>query len=170
MGPAELVIIGAVVVVVLLVAIAFALLRRGFRTRNDAVEDAWRRVHAELVRRQDMAGELLAIGGGRFDQEALLQARAHAVAARGAGPQVQSVAEARLTGALGAYFRTVAGHPDLLADNGFRLLRWQLGECEHRIAAGLQAYNAMAHSYNARFAAFPARLGKGRHLVAQPYP
>jgi len=86
MGPAELVIIGAVVVVVLIVAIAFALLRSTFRNRHDAVEQAWRQVHVELVRRQDTAGELLTLAAGRFDQEPLRNARAHAVAARGAGP------------------------------------------------------------------------------------
>jgi LemA protein len=169
MSPAELVIIGAVVVV-LVVAIAYALLRRSLAKRHDAVEQAWRRVHVELVRRQDTTGQLLDLAQGRFDQEALLQARAHAVAARGAGPVAQSAAETRLTSALGGFFHTVQAYPDLLADNGFRLLRWQLGESEHRITAGLQAYNAMAHAYNARFSAFPARLGKGRLPLSQLYP
>lgn len=169
MNPAELVIIGAVVVV-LLVAIAFVLLRRSFAKRHDAVEQAWRQVHVELVRRQDTAGQLLDVARGRFDQDALLQARAHAVAARGSGPVPQSAAESRLAGALGGFLQTAQAQPDLLADNGFRLLRWQLGESEHRIAAGIQAYNAMAHAYNARFNAFPAKLGKGKHLQSQVYP
>ncbi|TDQ05327.1 LemA family protein [Labedaea rhizosphaerae] len=169
MGPTGLVIIGAVVVV-LLATIAFALLRRSFAKRYEAVEQAWRQVHAELVRRQDTAGRLLDVARGRFDQEELLRARAHAVAARGSGPVAQSAAEARLTRALGGFFQAAQAHPDLVADNGFRMLRWQLGESEHRIAAGVQAYNAMAHAYNARFSAFPARLGKGKHPQSQLYP
>jgi LemA protein len=163
------VIIGAAAVAVVVIAVVLVTLRRGFTRQHADVEASWRLIHVELLRRQDMVGRLIAVVGDQHDLDRLIQSRAHAVAARGAGPLVQGQAEQRLTTALTVFFAEAGSRPDLQSHNDFRFLRWQLTEGEHRLAAARDAYNQVADRYNACFTTFPTRLLKGTHLQAQPF-
>ena len=147
----------SVVVVLLLIALGVTLSHNRFTAQRAAVERAWRRVDAELQRRHDLIGGIVAVTkAGGVNVSAMVQARSMAMSSRGSGPVSQGRAEQllheRLTGFL-------AGVPaELRTGRDFGLLWEQMGESDDRVAAESRDYNDSVHVLNNRIVAFPSNI------------
>jgi LemA protein len=149
-----------VVVVLLLIALAVTLSHNRFTAQRAAVERAWRRVDAELQRRHDLIGGLVAVTkAGGVNVSTIVQARSRAMASRGAGPVAQAQAEQMLHEELTSF---LAGVPaGLRAGRDFGLLWDQMGESDERVAAESRGYNDSVHALNNRVVAFPTNIVAG---------
>lgn len=161
-----------VVAAVAAVAVAWASgVSNGLTGLRSLVGEAWRQVGEELDGRwalvPDLVGKVRTLAPDlRGSVQAVLAAHAAVALEAGrphhgaAGGSVRGrwVAEQALTVELGRMFALVEGHPLLVADQDFLLLRQELRENEDRIAAGRRRYNDAAAALNARIARYPARL------------
>ena len=147
----------SVVVVLLLVALGITLSHHRFTVQRGTVERMWRRVDAELQRRHDLIGGIVAVtkaGGVNVSQ--IVQARSMAMSSRGAGPVAQSLAEQLLHEELTGF---LAGVPAAVREGrDFGLLWQQMGESDERVAAESRDYNDSVHALNRRIVAFPSNI------------
>src|SRR4051812_2322388 len=155
----------AIAVVVLLLLAVVASYNRFVRQRN-LVQESWRQVDVELVRRHDLVPNLVETVKGYAAQErnvlqAVTEARAAAVQtlqAPATGVAQQAQAESALGRALGGLFAVAESYPDLKSSQNFLALQQQLTETEDRIAAGRRFYNGNVRALNTRVEAFPSSL------------
>ncbi|MBB5892835.1 LemA family protein [Kutzneria kofuensis] len=156
----------SVVVVLLLTALGVTLSHNRFTVQREAVERMWRRVDAELQRRHDLIGGIVAVTkAGGVNVSTIVQARSQAMASRGAGPVAQSRAEQLLNQQLTAF---LAGVPARLReDRDFGLLWEQMGESDERVAAAARDYNDSVHALNSRIVAFPSNIVAATTKVAR---
>ncbi|GAA3430596.1 hypothetical protein [Kutzneria kofuensis] len=76
----------SVVVVLLLTALGVTLSHNRFTVQREAVERMWRRVDAELQRRHDLIGGIVAVTkAGGVNVSTIVQARSQAMASRARG-------------------------------------------------------------------------------------
>ena len=165
---AVLVLVLVVGVVVLIAAVAMN--NRVVRVRN-LVQESWRQVDVELVRRHDLIPNLVEVVKGyaaheRSVLEAVVASRTKAEQPS-ATVDEQGTDEARLTTDLVRLLALREAYPDLRADQQFLALQRQLGETEDRIAAARRFYNGNVRSLNNLVDTFPAgwfarRAGIGR--------
>jgi len=155
-----------VVVVLLLIALAVTLSHNRFTAQRVSVERTWRRVDAELQRRHDLIGGLVAVTkAGGVNVSKIVQARSQAMASRGSGPAAQGRAEQLLNQELTSF---LAGVPaGLRAGRDFGLLWDQMGESDERVAAESRGYNDSVHALNNRIIAFPTNIVAGATKVAR---
>jgi LemA protein len=155
-----------VVVVLLLVALGVTLSHNRFTVQRGAVERTWRRVDAELQRRHDLIGGIVAVAkAGGVNVSKIVQARSMAMSSRGAGPVAQGRAEQLLHEELTSF---LAGVPARLREGrDFRLLWEQMGESDERVAAESRDYNDSVHALNSRIVAFPSNIVAGVTKVAR---
>ncbi|HEY0501564.1 MAG TPA: LemA family protein [Kutzneria sp.] len=155
-----------VVVVLLLVALGVTLSHNRFTVQRGAVERTWRRVDAELQRRHDLIGGLVAVTkAGGVNVSKIVQARSMAMSSRGAGPVAQGRAEQLLHEELTCF---LAGLPAGLREGrDFGLLWEQMGESDERVAAESRDYNDSVHALNSRIVAFPSNIVAGVTKVAR---
>lgn len=137
------------------------------------VEEAWRQLDEELSRRHDLIPDLLRCLRDRVPQACALAdevAEARAQALRAAVPPVwvpgadrwqairgRADAEQILTTRLAALTSSVAGAPELAADQEFLALHGELRATEGRIAAGRRHFNDAVAGLTARADRFPVR-------------
>jgi len=150
-----IVLIGAAVVVIALIAMYNGLVRRRLRT-----DETWAQVAVALKRRHDLVPNLISAVRGYmgFEQAVLTQvteARAAAIAAGVPGPAA-SQAEGHLTSTLRSLFAVVEDYPDLRASENVRSLQEQLATTEGLIASARDTYNAAVRDYNTAIETFPA--------------
>jgi LemA protein len=150
---------GAVLLVLLVLVVASH--NRFVRQRN-LVEESWRQVDVELVRRHDLVPNLVAVVKGYAAHERALfehVARARwAAGAQGGTVGQRSGGEAELTYGLRHLFALGEAYPALRADRNFLALQWQLAETEDRIAAARRFYNGNVRALNTRIESFPTLL------------
>ena len=159
----ELLIIGAIIVIIAVVLIGLynglvqkrTARRRGVRPDRGAAE-APPRSHPEPGERGQGLHGLRAEGPDRRDQ-----ARAAAVAAGAEGPAQQAAAENALTGTLRSLFAVVENYPELKANQNVLELQEALTNTENQISFSRQHYNATVLDYNTGIATFPAVLIAG---------
>jgi LemA protein len=135
--------------------------RNRFAQLGNLVQESWRQVDVELVRRHDLIPNLVETvkAHARFEAgllEGVAAARAAALQARTPG---------QLSGpesALGAGVRQVLAvseaYPQLRASESFLRLQAELVNCEDRIAAGRRFYNANVRALNTLLDSYPANL------------
>jgi LemA protein len=155
----------SIVVALLLIALGVTLSHNRFTAQRGTVERMWRRVDAELQRRHDLIGGIVAVTkAGGVNVSTIVQARSMAMASRGSGPVAQGQAEQRLHEEL---TRFLAGVPARLReDRDFGLLWEQMGESDERVAAETRDYNDSVHALNSRIVAFPSNIVAGVTKVA----
>jgi LemA protein len=126
------------------------------------VRESWSAIDTELKRRYDLIPNLVETvkgyaGHERETLDAVIQARAHAVASTGS-PRQQAADENPLVQALGRLFAVAEAYPNLKANENFLELQRQLQETEDRIQAARRFYNANVRELNTRVQVFPSNL------------
>jgi LemA protein len=160
-GAVLMVVIGAVLVVVLWVVLAYNAL---VRLRNHCVE-SWADIDTELKRRHDLVPNLVetvkgyaAHERGVFEQ--VVQARNAAHAAH-ASPAAQARDENVLIGGLRQLMVVAEAYPDLKANQHFLSLQQELANTEDRIQRARRFYNANVRDLNTRIEVVPSSLIAG---------
>ena len=159
----ELLIIGAIIVIVIVVLIG---LYNGLIQKRLRVDEAFAQIEVQLKRRHDLIPNLVnAVKGYMgFEQKVLTDvtnARAAAVSAGAEGPAQQAAAENALTGTLRSLFAVVENYPDLKANQNVLELQEQLTTTENQISFSRQHYNATVLDYNTNIQTFPSVLIAG---------
>jgi len=171
---AVVILVAAAIVVIVLIA-AIATNNRVVRVENQ-VEESWRQVDVELVRRHALIPNLVSVvkGYAAHEQsvlEAVATARAQAERPS-ASVDEQGADEARLTGEVVRLLALREAYPDLKADQQFLALQHQLSETEDRIAAVRRFYNGNVRALNNLVDSFPsgwfarrARVGRAEYFL-----
>jgi LemA protein len=159
----ELLIIGAIIIVVAVVVIG---LYNGLVQKRLRVDEAFAQIEVQLKRRHDLIPNLVnAVKGYMgFEQKVLTDvtnARAAAVSAGAEGPAQQAAAENALTGTLRSLFAVVENYPELKANQNVLELQESLTTTENQISFSRQHYNATVLDYNTSTATFPSVLIAG---------
>jgi LemA protein len=160
-------IIGGIVCLLIVVLVIWAVVsyNRLVRQRNQ-VEASWAQIDVQLKRRYDLIPNLVETVKGyaaheRGTLDAVIQARAGAVNAAGAGPAGRAEAENVLTQSLGRLFALAEAYPNLKANENFAALQAELGNTEDKIAYSRQFYNSAVQSYNNAIQTLPTNIIAG---------
>ena len=149
-----LILLGLIVVV----AIAFILIRNSMIASRNRVDEAWSGIDVQLKRRHDLVPNLVETvkGYATHEQktfEKVTQARADAMQA--SSVQATQEAEAKLSGALAEVRAVAEQYPDLRATENFQQLQRNLNEIEDEIQAARRIYNSNVQAYNTKIQIFP---------------
>ena len=144
------VIIGIVVVVVIVCAIAG--IYNNMVTKRNRIDNAWQNIDTQLQRRNDLIPNLVETvkGYAKHEQDtlaAVVNARNAAVSAT--TPEAKMEADNVLTGALRQLFAVAEAYPDLKANTNFTQLQATLEDTENKV------------SYNNAIQTFPAVIFAG---------
>jgi LemA protein len=160
-------IIGGIVCLLIVVLVIWTVVsyNRLVRQRNQ-VEASWAQIDVQLKRRYDLIPNLVETVKGyaaheRGTLDAVIQARAGAVDAAGAGPAGRAEAENVLTQSLGRLFALAEAYPNLKANENFAALQAELGNTEDKIAYSRQFYNSAVQSYNNAIQTLPTNIIAG---------
>jgi LemA protein len=160
-------IIGGIVCLLIVVLVIWTVVsyNRLVRQRNQ-VEASWAQIDVQLKRRYDLIPNLVETVKGyaaheRGTLDAVIQARAGAVNAAGAGPAGRAEAENVLTQSLGRLFALAEAYPNLKANENFAALQAELGNTEDKIAYSRQFYNSAVQSYNNAIQTLPTNVIAG---------
>ena len=156
------VIIGIVVVVVIVCAIAG--IYNNMVTKRNRIDNAWQNIDTQLQRRNDLIPNLVETvkGYAKHEQEtlsAVISARNTAVKAT--TPEAKMEADNVLTGALRQLFAVAEAYPDLKANTNFMQLQATLEDTENKVSYARQSYNDCVLSYNNAIQTFPAVIFAG---------
>ncbi len=159
-----MVVVIVVIGIVVVVGIAYVLLRNSLAKLVVGVDAAWSQIDVQLTRRSDLIGNLVETvkgyaGHERDTLQAVTDARA-GVAAAG-GPADAAAASNLLTQALGRLYAVAEAYPDLKASTNFSQLQSELANTEDRIAYARQYYNQAVRSLNTRRVTFPGNIVAG---------
>ncbi len=166
--------IGAVAVVVVLIALLVGIYNKLVVLRN-RFKNAFAQIDVQLKRRYDLIPNLVETAKGylsheRQTLEAVIAARNQASAANqkaaanpGNPAAMQNLlgAESMLTGALGRLLVTVEQYPNLKANETMIRLMEELSSTENRVSFARQAYNDAVMGYNTTRETFPNVLFAG---------
>ena len=149
-----LIVLGLIVVV----AIAFIVIRNSMIASRNRVDEAWSGIDVQLKRRHDLIPNLVETVKGyatheRETFEKVTQARAAAMQAT--GPAEASQAEGFLSQALGGLRVVAEQYPELRATENFQQLQRDLNEIEDEIQAARRIYNSNVQAYNTKIQIFP---------------
>ena len=156
------VIIGIVVVVVIVCAIAG--IYNNMVTKRNRIDNAWQNIDTQLQRRNDLIPNLVETvkGYAKHEQDtlaAVINARNTAVSAT--TPEAKMEADNVLTGALRQLFAVAEAYPDLKANTNFMQLQATLEDTENKVSYARQSYNDCVLSYNNAIQTFPAVIFAG---------
>lgn len=150
-------------VIGILVGLVLALIRlyNGLVQLRNAVANAWAQMDVQLKRRHDLIPNLVETAKGyvkheRETLEAVVEARAKAVKANGAGEA--SKAESQLSGALSKLLMVVENYPDLKANQNFLAIQEELTSTENKVSFARQHYNDSVLQYNNRVQTVPSNF------------
>jgi LemA protein len=164
MGP--VIVVGVLVVLVVLVLLwATTTFNRLVRQRNQ-VQAASAQIDVQLKRRHDLIPNLVETVKGyatheRGTLDAVVQARATAVAANGAAPAQRAEAEGELSAVLGRLMVVAEAYPDLKANQNFLALQAELGSTEDKIAYARQFLNNAVQTINTTVQSVPSNIIAG---------
>ncbi len=169
-GVLLLVIVGLVIGLAVIGVVVFIVIYNGLVRMRNQKDNAWSQIDVQLKRRHDLIPNLVETAKGymtheRETLEAVTQARAAAMGARGVGQASQ--AEGALGAALTGFFGIVEKYPELKANQNFLSLQEELSSTENRIGFARQAYNDSATRYNTKREVFPNNLVSGGFKAAE---
>jgi LemA protein len=154
-----------VLIVVALLFWAVATYNKLVRQRNQ-VQAASAQIDVQLKRRHDLIPNLVETVKGyatheRATLDAVVQARAAAVAARDAGPAERAAVEGELSQLLSRLLVVAEAYPDLKANQNFLALQTELGSTEDKIAYARQFFNNAVQTINTTIESVPSNLIAG---------
>ena len=152
--------------VVAVIALAVVGIYNGLVRLNVRADNAWSDIDVQLKRRHDLIPNVVETVKGyaaheRQTLEAVVNARARAVSAQGAGPAERGQAEGALTGALRGLFALAEAYPQLRATENFSQLQATLATIEDAVQNARRYYNAVVRDLNTRVQQFPSNLVAG---------
>jgi LemA protein len=152
-------------IVVALLFWAIATYNKLVRQRNQ-VQAASSQIDVQLKRRHDLIPNLVETVKGyatheRGTLDAVVQARAAAVAANGAGPAQRAEAEGELSQVLSRLMVVAEAYPDLKANQNFLALQTELGSTEDKIAYARQFFNNAVQTINTTIQSVPSNIIAG---------
>lgn len=164
--------LGAVVLLLVVLAVVVVGIYNQLVTLRNRSKNAYAQIDVQLNRRHDLIPNLVETAKGYLQHEsstleAVIQARGTAVnanrraAADPADPaaiQQAAAAEAGLSGALGRLLAVAEAYPDLKANQNMMQVSEELTSTENKIAFARQAYNDMVLAYNTARETFPSNL------------
>jgi LemA protein len=155
-----------VLAVVAVIAFAVIGIYNGLVRLNVQVDNAWSDIDVQLKRRHDLIPNVVETVKGyasheRQTLEAVVNARARAVSAQGAGPAERGQAEGALTSALRGLFALAESYPQLRATENFAQLQATLATIEDAVQNARRYYNAVVRDLNTRVQQFPSNLIAG---------
>jgi len=183
-GKILLIVVGAIVAVVVIAALAIAGIFNRLVNLQQGTDAAWAQVQNVYQRRADLVPNLVSTvaGAANFERTTLnevVAARASVgrvqLPAGGAPTDPQKFAEFtkaqdQLGGALSRLLVVAERYPDLKATAGFRDLQAQLEGTENRIAVERGRFNDAVRAYNTAIKSFPAVMFAGMFgHTARPY-
>jgi len=147
-----------VVAVLLLLGLAFVLIRNSIIASQNRVDEAWSGIDIQLKRRHDLVPNLVETvkGYATHEQQVFVrttEARADAMKAQSV--EATQEAEAKLSGALTDLRAVAENYPNLRATENFQQLSRNLSEIEDEIQASRRIYNSNVQSYNTKIQVFP---------------
>ena len=153
------------VMIVVVIAWFVADYNRIIKLRN-RVKNAWSQIDVQLKRRHDLIPNLVETvkGYAKHEQDTLqgvIEARAKATQASGAGVKAQSAAEGELSQALGRLMMVVEQYPDLQANANFLALQEELTSTENKIGFARQAFNDSVMGFNTKIQSIPSNVVAG---------
>ncbi len=149
-----LIVIGLVVVL----GLAFILIRNGIIASRNRVDEAWSGIDVQLKRRHDLVPNLVETvkGYAQHEQKVFEQtANARADAMKAGTVEATQQAEAKLSGALTDLRAVAENYPDLRATENFQRMQADLNEIEDEIQASRRIYNSNVQAYNTKIQIFP---------------
>lgn len=160
MSPLSAVAVAAAAVLAVLGVLMIASYNR-FVRQWQLVEESWRQVDVELVRRHRLVPDLVATVRTYAAHERGVLDRvvaAEAAAERPATVAQRDGTETELADGLRWLFALAERYPTLEADRHFLALQHQLAETEDRLAAARRFYNGNVRALNTRVEAFPSSV------------
>jgi LemA protein len=161
-------VLGAVVVVVLILALAFGGMYVGRKNEmvklNEQVRSNWAQVDVVLQRRADLIPNLVETVKGFAAQEQTVYddiAKARAALGGARTPQDKIAANGQLDSALSRLLVVVENYPQLKSNENFMRLQDELAGTENRIAVERKRYNDSIQAYNTYIALFPNSIFAG---------
>lgn len=154
----------AVIVIIILALIAFAVfgqyvgVRNTLVTKNEAVKASWSQVDIVLQRRADLIPNLVATVKGYAQQEQTVFgdiAKARSALLSAGNPSEKIAANGQLDGAIGRLLAIVENYPQLKSNENFLRLQDELAGTENRIAVERKRYNDTLRDYNTYVQQFP---------------
>jgi LemA protein len=161
---------GALIAVVIIVAVVLILGVSLVSTRNDlvterqAVDTAWAQVDSALQRRADLIPNLVETVKGYAKQEqTVYRDIANARAALGGAhtPDEKLQANANLSNGLSRLLLIVENYPQLKSNETFNRLMDELAGTENRINQERRKYNEAVQKYNTDLQLFPKNIAAG---------
>jgi LemA protein len=151
----EWIVLGGLAVLLLYLIVVY----NGLVALRQRVNQAFADIDVQLKQRHDLVPNLVETVKGyaaheRGTLDAVIQARAKALGASGAGAQAE--AEQALSGALGRLFALAEAYPDLKANTNFQQLQGELSAIEDKLAAARRFFNNAVSEFNASIEAVPA--------------
>ncbi len=168
MSKMALAVVGVLVAVVGIVALAGIGQYNGLVRDAQQVDQQWSQVENVYQRRADLVPNLVTVvqGAASFEKTTLVQvsearSKVGQVSAAGATNDPQTLArfaqaQAQLGAALSRLMVVVENYPELKATEAFQTLQTQLAGAENRIAVERKRYNEAAQGYNTRLQRVPA--------------
>ena len=183
-GKVLLAIVGALLVLVIIVALSISGIYNRLVTLQQGTDAAWAQVQNVYQRRTDLVPNLVntVAGAANFEKSTLTEV----TAARASVGRVQlpatgaptdpaqlaqfEQAQAQLGGALSRLLVVSERYPNLTATAGFRDLQAQLEGTENRISVERGRFNDAVQAYNTALKTFPAVIFAGMFgHTARPY-
>jgi LemA protein len=159
--------VGGLVCLLLIVVIVWLIVtyNKLVRQRNQ-VEASWAQIDVQLKRRYDLIPNLVETVKGYAAHEkgtldAVVQARANAVANSNADPAARADAENAVSQTLGRLFALAEAYPNLKANENFMALQSELANTEDKIAYSRQFYNSAVQTYNNATQTLPSNIIAG---------
>jgi len=159
--------IGLAVVAILVIAVAGALAGNYNRlvTGRESVNQLWAQVNNQLLRRNDLIGNLVETvkGTAAQEQQVFGQIAAARAAMSGARTPGEALAadqqmEQALGPGLGRLLVVVENYPQLKSNEAFVQLMDELAGTENRLAVERMRYNQEVQTYNVMVKRFPTNL------------
>lgn len=155
--------IGIAVVAVLLLMVGGCLVGNYNRlvTAKESVDQRFAQVNNQLLRRNDLIGNLVETVKGTAKQEQVVFGQIAAARAQMAGARTpeQSIEAGRaMDSALGRLLVVVENYPQLRSNEAFVQLMDELAGTENRLATERMRYNQEVQQYNVMVKRFPTNL------------
>jgi LemA protein len=156
--------VGAVVLVVIIIAVSLIGMYNGLVTKSQAIDGQWAQVETQYQRRFDLIPNLVNTVKGMMKQEqtvfdAIAQARTKYGSATTTDAKAQAAGE--VESALGRLLAIVENYPELKSSQNVTALMDELSGTENRISVERRRYNELVRDYNTQIKTFPTNMLAG---------